>query len=101
MMYRGGVCKEKVNPMTMNGLLLELFPTRAVGRDTGTAGATGQEPLMLFSCPCPQSRVGWYSRSSGSSVKLWATSGSLGTHGIGQGRNHLPVRDARKLRLTA
>ena len=63
---------------------------------------TGQRPSPLLmvkpcSCHCPQSLVGRYPRSSGSSVMLWATSGSPGTHGIEQGRNHLSVRDARKL----
>ena len=51
--------------------------------------------LTLCSCHCPQSLVGRYPRSSESSVMLWATSGSPGTHGIEQGRNHLSVRDAR------
>ena len=51
--------------------------------------------LMLCSSHCPQSLVGRYPRSSGSSVTLWATSGSPGTHGIEQGRKHLSVRDAR------
>ena len=32
--------------------------------------------LMLCSCHCPQSVVGRYPRSSGSSVMLWATSGT-------------------------
>ena len=63
-------------------------------------GPTGQRssPLLMLthcSCHCPQSVVGRYPRSSGSSVMLWATSGSPGTHGIEQGRNHLSVRDAR------
>ena len=62
-------------------------------------GTTGPRPLpllMLTLCSrhCPQSLVGWYPRSSASSVKLWATSGSPGTHGIEQGRHHLSVRDA-------
>ena len=61
---------------------------------------TGQRPSPLLmlkhcSCHCPQSLVGRYPRSSGSSVMLWATSGSPGTHGIEQGGNHLSVRDAR------
>ena len=61
---------------------------------------TGQRPsplpmLTLCSCHCPQSLVDRYPRSSGSSVKLWATSGSPGTHGIERGRNHLSARDAR------
>ena len=61
---------------------------------------TGQRPspllmLMLCSCHYPQSLVGRYPRSSGSSVMLWATSGSPGTHGIERGRNHLSARDAR------
>ena len=61
---------------------------------------TGQPPspllmLTLCSCHCPQSLVGRYPRSSGSSVMLWATSGSPGTHGIERGRNHLSARDAR------
>ena len=61
---------------------------------------TGQRPspllmLKLCSCHCPQSLVGRYPRSSGSSVMLWATSGSPGTHGIERGRNHLSARDAR------
>ena len=61
---------------------------------------TGQRPLPLLmltlcSCQFPQSLVGRYPRSSGSSVMLWATSGSPGTHGIERGRNHLSVRDAR------
>ena len=61
---------------------------------------TGQRPspllmLTLCSCQCPQSLVGQYPRSSGSSVMLWATSGSPGTHGIERGRNHLSARDAR------
>ena len=61
---------------------------------------TGQHPssllmLKLCSCHCPQSLVGRYPRSSGSSVILWATLGSPGTHGIEQGRNNLSVRDAR------
>ena len=51
--------------------------------------------LKLCSCHCPQSLVGRYPRSFGSSVMPWATSGSPGTHGIEQGRNHLSVRDAR------
>ena len=52
--------------------------------------------LMLkpHRCDNPQSLVGRYPRSSGSSVMLWATLGSLETHGIEQGRNHLSVRDA-------
>ena len=42
---------------------------------------TGQRPspllmLTLCSCHCPQSLVGRYPRSSGSSVMLWATSGT-------------------------
>ena len=61
---------------------------------------TGQRPspllmLTLCSCHCPQSLVDRYPRSSGSSVMLWATSGSPGTHGIERGRNHLSARDAR------
>ena len=61
---------------------------------------TGQRPspllmLMLCRCHCPQSLVGRYPRPSGSSVMLWATSGSPGTHGIERGRNHLSARDAR------
>ena len=60
----------------------------------------GQRPslllmLKLCSCHCPQSLVGRYPRSSGSSVMLWATSGSPGTHGIERGRNHVSARDAR------
>ena len=60
----------------------------------------GQRPspllmLTLCSCHCPQSLVGRYPRSSGSSIMLWATSGSPGTHGIQRGRNHLSARDAR------
>ena len=51
--------------------------------------------LTLCSCHCPQSLVGRPPRSSRSSVMLWATSGSPGTHGIEQGRNHLSVRDAQ------
>ena len=63
-------------------------------------GPTAQRPsplLMLThrSCHCPKSLAGRYPRSSGSSVMLWATSGSLGTRGIEQSRNHLSVRDAR------
>ena len=63
-------------------------------------GSKGQRPsplLMLKHCSrcCPHSLVGRYPLSSRSSVMLWATSGSLGTHGIEQGRNHLSVRDAR------
>ena len=61
---------------------------------------TGQRPSPLLiltpcSCHCPQSLVDRYPRSSGSSVMLWATSGSPGTHGIERGRNHLSARDAR------
>ena len=61
---------------------------------------TGQRPsplLMLTLCSghCPQSLVDRYPRSSGSSVMLWATSGSPGTHGMERGRNHLSARDAR------
>ena len=61
--------------------------------------STGQRlsPLLmltLYSCHWPQSLVGRYPRSSGSSLMLWATSGSSGTHGIEQDRNHLSVRDA-------
>ena len=61
---------------------------------------TGQRPsrllmLTLCRCHCPQSLVDRYPRSSGSSVTLWATSGSPGTHGIERGRNHLSARDAR------
>ena len=61
---------------------------------------TGQRPspllmLTLCSCHCPQSLVGRYPWSSGSSVMLWATSGSPGTDGIERGRNHLSARDAR------
>ena len=55
---------------------------------------TSQRPLPLLmltlcNCHCPQSLVDRYPRSSGSSVMLWATSGSPGTHGIERGRNHL------------
>ena len=61
---------------------------------------TGQRPspllmLKLCSCHCPQSLVGRYPWPSRSSVMLWATSRSPGTHGIQPGRNHLSVRDAR------
>ena len=61
---------------------------------------TGQRPspllmLTLCSCHCPQSLVGRYPRSSGSSIMLWATSGSPRTHGIERGKNHLSARDAR------
>ena len=61
---------------------------------------TGQRPspllmLTLCRCHCPHSLVGRYPRSSGSSVMLWATSGSPGTHGIERGKNHLLARDAR------
>ena len=61
---------------------------------------TGQRPsplLMLRLCSrhCPQSLVDRYPRSPGSSVMLWATSGSPGTHGIERGTNHLSARDAR------
>ena len=60
---------------------------------------TGQRPSpllmpLLYSCHCPQSLAGRYPRSSRSSVMLWATSGSPGTHGIEEGRKHLSVRDA-------
>ena len=60
---------------------------------------TGQRPsplpmLTLCSCHCPQSLVGRFPRSSRSSVMLWATSGSPGTHGIERGGNHLSARDA-------
>ena len=51
--------------------------------------------LTLCSCHCPQSLVGRYPRSFGSSVMLWGTSGSPGTHGIERGRNHMSARDAR------
>ena len=51
--------------------------------------------LTLCSYHCPQRLVGRYPRPSGSSVMLWATSGSPGTHGIERGRNHLSARDAR------
>ena len=51
--------------------------------------------LTLCICHCPQSLVGRYPRSSGSSVMLWATSGSPGTHGLERGRNHVLARDAR------
>ena len=44
--------------------------------------------LTLCSCLCPQSLADRYPRSSGSSVMLWPTSGSPGTHGIERGRNH-------------
>ena len=59
-------------------------------------GPTGQRSspllmLMLCSCHCPQSLVGHYPWSFGSSVMLWAASGSPRTHGIEQGRNHLSV----------
>ena len=47
--------------------------------------------LMLCSCHCPQSLIGRYPPSSGSSVMLWAPPGSPGTHGIEQRRNHLSV----------
>ena len=61
---------------------------------------TGQRPsplLMLTLCSrhCLQSLVDRYPRSSGSSVMLWATSGSPWTHRIERGRNHLSPRDAR------
>ena len=61
---------------------------------------TGQRPspllmLTLCSCHCPESLVGRYPRSFWSSVMLWATSGSPGSHGIEQGKNHLLVRYAR------
>ena len=61
---------------------------------------TGQRPLPLLmltlcSCHCPQSLVGRYPRSSGSSIMLWATSGSPRTHGTERGKNHLSARDAR------
>ena len=61
---------------------------------------TGQPPslllmLTLCCCHCPQSLVDRYPLSSGSSVMLWATSGSPGTNGIERGRNHLSARDAR------
>ena len=60
----------------------------------------GQRPsplLMLTLCSrhWPQSLVDRSSRSSGSFVMLFATSGSPGTHGIERGRNHLSARDAR------
>ena len=48
----------------------------------------------LCSCHYPQTLVGRYRRSYGSSVMLWATSGS-GNDGIDQGRNHLSVQNAR------
>ena len=41
--------------------------------------------LTLCSCQCPQSLVGLYLWSYGSSIMLRATSGSPGTHGIEQG----------------
>ena len=47
--------------------------------------------LMLCTCHCPQILVGRYPRSSGSSVKLWATPYSPPTHGIEQGRVRCPV----------
>ena len=43
----------------------------------------------------PKAWLTRYPRSSGSSVMLWATSSSPGTHGIERGRNHLSARDAR------
>ena len=63
-------------------------------------GPTGQRssPLLMLtlcSCHCPQSLASRYPRSSMSSVMLWATSGSPGSHGIEQGWNHVSVRDAR------
>ena len=66
------------------------------------AEQTCQRPsplLMLTLCSrhCPPSLVGRYPWSSGSSVMLWATSGSPGTHGIERGRNQLSARDAWKL----
>ena len=57
--------------------------------------------LILCSCHYLRSPVGRYPRSSGSSVMLWGTSGSPRTNGIKQGRNHLPVRDARQLQYMA
>ena len=61
---------------------------------------TGQCPsplLMLTLCSrhCPESLVDRYPRSPRSSVMLWATSGSPGTHGIERGKYHLSARDAR------
>ena len=65
-----------------------------------TARRLGQRPwlllmLMLCNCHCPQCMAGRYPPSFGSSLMMWATSGTPGTHGIEQGRNHLLVRDAR------
>ena len=51
--------------------------------------------LPLRSCHCPQSLVDRYPRPPRSSIMLWATSGSPGTHGIEQGTNHLSARDVR------
>ena len=64
------------------------------GEQTGQRSST-LLMLTLCKCHCPQSLVGWYPRSSRSSVMLWATSGSPGTQGIERGRNHLLARDAR------
>ena len=77
---------------------LPLYPRRSNGPAPVAVANAKALPLLMLklcSCHCPQSLVGRYPRSSGSSVMLWATSGSLGTHGIEQGRNHLLVRDAR------
>ena len=63
-----------------------------------TPGGQRPSPLLMLtlcSCHCPQSLVGRYPRSSGSSVMLWATSTSPGTHGIERVRNHLSAQDAR------
>ena len=50
--------------------------------------------LKLCRCHCPQNLVGRWPRSSESSIMLWVTSGSPGTRGIEQGRNHLSVPHA-------
>ena len=58
---------------------LYLYPRRTNG-----PASVAVANAKACSCHCPQSLVGRYPRFSGSSVMLWATSGSLGTHGIEQ-----------------
>ena len=63
---------------------------------TGSSSRRSLSGGCMLAGPFPQSLVGRYPRSSGSSVMLChAILGSPGTHRIDLRKNHMSVRDAR------
>ena len=64
-----------------------VLPLHALPLSLGDSAGERSLPLLMLTLRnyhCPQSLVGRYPRSSGSSVTLWATSGSPWTHRMGK-----------------